>query len=360
MNRNLHRITLVIPTYNRYPFLLRLLRFYETYGFPVKILILDSSSDSLEDAELLKFLEHPQIVHQKFPADIFFARKLSEGLKKVFTYFSVLCADDDYIIPTGLEPCMNFLQEHPDYAMSQGFYVNHFLRKDLHGRPVFFWSPLYIAHRTIDNSCPIERFRFSLENFAGSIFYAVYRTEDLQLIWEQTATHVWDWGLSETLPMALGFLLGKLKILPVFYSSREAHGQSWCTYEHLKKIYSPKKCESVIQCMAGQISRREGKDLDSALLMARDSLAKNLERNFSKYARHQIQHPASTRILNHRLIALGPKACRFLKWRGIKAGYRLIFGPKNTLDFKRLKESVLSAHLGAEAMDRIRKEYLRN
>ncbi len=360
MNRNLDEITLVIITYNRYSFLLRLLRFYQSYGFPTKILILDSSSDSLADVELSKLLEHPQITHQKFQADIFITHKISGGLKNVSTPFSVLCADDDYIIPTALSPCVDFLKKHEDYVAAQGFYINHFLRKDSQGQPSFFWSPLYIAQRSVNMSCPLERFRFSLENFAGSIFYAVYRTQHLRLIWEETVLHVWDWGLSETLPMALSFLYGKLKILPILYSSREANNYAWYTLEHLRQIYSVQKCESAIKCMAEQISCQKGIDRDSAYLVARESLQVNLKRNFEKYLKKQRQDKTPRRfLLENPVIRLGSKAYRFLKWLGIKAGYWLILAPQCAADFRRVKISVLSANIGSEVINRIREEYSR-
>ena len=62
MNKsNLDDITIVIPTYKRYPFLKRLLKFYNDFAIPIKILILDSTPYEPSDKELELYLE---IFHQ--------------------------------------------------------------------------------------------------------------------------------------------------------------------------------------------------------------------------------------------------------------------------------------------------------
>ena len=42
---HLNNITILITTYNRYPYLLRVLTYYASYGFPARIIVLDSSFD---------------------------------------------------------------------------------------------------------------------------------------------------------------------------------------------------------------------------------------------------------------------------------------------------------------------------
>ena len=60
-NDPFNKVTIIIPTYNRYSLLKRLLKFYESYDFPQNIHILDSSSDSLESDELQNLLTHKKV-----------------------------------------------------------------------------------------------------------------------------------------------------------------------------------------------------------------------------------------------------------------------------------------------------------
>ena len=46
---SVHKYTIIITTYNRYEYLIRLLKFYNEYNNQFNILILDSSSDKIDD-----------------------------------------------------------------------------------------------------------------------------------------------------------------------------------------------------------------------------------------------------------------------------------------------------------------------
>ena len=92
-----NKLTLIILTYNRYSYLKRLIKFYNFLECKFNILVLDSSSEPLNDKDLILMLNSKNIVWKKFNSKIFFAKKISEASKFISTDFSVLCADDDII-----------------------------------------------------------------------------------------------------------------------------------------------------------------------------------------------------------------------------------------------------------------------
>ena len=116
-------LTIVIPTYNRYKYLLRLLKYYNSYGFPARILILDASSDNPEKPDLLSMLGNNQVEYRRFPPDIRPEEKLAQGIQNISTRYAVICADDDFITPTGLEKSIDFLEGNKDYVVAHGRYI---------------------------------------------------------------------------------------------------------------------------------------------------------------------------------------------------------------------------------------------
>src|SRR3989304_8112867 len=96
------KVTIVIPTYNRYDKLSRLLHYFESSGFPINIIVLDSSIDKKKKPEgLQKLLKQQNIEYVDFPSELFLYKKISNGLQKIATPYVVLCADDDFITPAG-------------------------------------------------------------------------------------------------------------------------------------------------------------------------------------------------------------------------------------------------------------------
>ena len=60
-----------------------------------------------------------------FPEDTFFAERVSQGLSYVDTEYAVLCADDDFLIPQGLNKAVKFLKNHKDFSSAHGIYCSH-------------------------------------------------------------------------------------------------------------------------------------------------------------------------------------------------------------------------------------------
>ena len=213
----LANLSIVILTYNRYGFLERLLDFYQSYSLKYPIIILDSSSDVITSERLNQLLANSLVVHKKFDSAIFPSFKIDQGLEEVKTPFAVLCAEDDFLIPDGLAASVDFLVNYPDYSCAHGRYVNHKLQN---GRK-FIWSSLYKDAISIVRDEALDRFvQFLSGNGSGIPLYAVHRTDDLKFIWQKTAQYIDGHGFIETFSISCSLLAGKLKILPVFYSSR--------------------------------------------------------------------------------------------------------------------------------------------
>lgn len=210
----LGNLTLIIPTYNRPPFLARLLHYYSTQNTSLQFLILDSSTDenkALNQAAMAVLGKKAQ--HLDFPSDVSVATKLLEGLKQVKTPYCAFCADDDLVFIEGLIQAQSFLKENPSYVCVDGIYLNFNPQgKDLH---------LVIEYATKGLNAEESGARiFRLFQKYESIFYGVFRTKNAIKIFTGVSKNK-SLHYQELFQATSALLLGKSHRLPVFYAARQ-------------------------------------------------------------------------------------------------------------------------------------------
>jgi glycosyltransferase domain-containing protein len=262
------QFSLVITTYNRYPYLLRLLKYYRSFNFPFQIHILDSSSEEINSHELLEILDNTRIKYERFDPDIFISQKIGRGIEIVKTPFVGLCADDDFVIPSGINTCIDFLKENNDYSVASGKYLAHWVPSYSKSAN---WIPIYLKDSDQCNDNPISRVKSHFLSYY-STFYAVHKTEVLKNAWQSAAKFTTDFGLSEILPSAISVLYGKKKVLDVVYSSREMHDSSWFEQDYIKFLYSKEKMNLASLGLAEHIKIVLGNSSEESYKLAEECL----------------------------------------------------------------------------------------
>jgi glycosyltransferase domain-containing protein len=285
MNKILDKITLIIPTFDRPHYLLRLLRFYKSYGFPMRIIILDSSTKPFENRELEDLLKSDRIEYLKFDSDILVTPKIGKGLERISTPYSVICADDDFVVPLAVEQCLAFMEKHPDYSVAQGLQCSHRLIKGKKGKIEFDWTPGGCLAQSVDFENPAERLKHHLSNYSTSTFYGVHETKTLLSIFKQALSTTSHGRLVEILLTALTLIEGKMAILPLFYGSRESGNISiertygagdrpyfyipWSSF--LAADTYKEEYKKAVSCLSGNLQKQTGLDADSSIKEALDS-----------------------------------------------------------------------------------------
>ena len=102
---NLSRLSLVVLTYERQNFALRLMNYWAGKG--PHLIVLDGSNKPIELSKLHNF--GSQILYLHRPIGIY--QRLSEALDLVKTEFVALAGDDEFYIPTAVEACIEELDE---------------------------------------------------------------------------------------------------------------------------------------------------------------------------------------------------------------------------------------------------------
>lgn len=218
-NMYLDKITIVVPTYNRYKYLKRVLQYYNSFEYKLNIFIADSSSQNINDYELSSTLKKDNVNYFKFPEDIRVEKKILEAIKKVNTKYITFCADDDFVIPGGIEESIRFLETNWDYSCAHGIYLVYELEKGKNGGIRIHWN-LANSGESIEFDKPEVRLSQHLDNYT-STFYAVHRTNQLRFLFDETIKLTSDYRFGELIPSALTAILGKIKVLDVLYCCRE-------------------------------------------------------------------------------------------------------------------------------------------
>lgn len=324
-------ITIIIFTFNRYLFLKRLLNFYDQYEEKFSFLILDSSNVEF-DKELLKFTDRPNVQYLKFNSTIFFSNKIARGSANISTPFSVLCADDDFLIPSGITKSLKFLKNNRNYASAHGLYFNH-LDLKTSVKVGFGLVPLYEKGRSSDEDSALDRLNAYLSmQTAYYPMYAVHRTTDFKKIWTQTERHVSDWGLSELFPCSLSLIYGKMKVLPIFYSSREPNTFQPFKKQDKLKWYTPNKIKNATFGLAIHLANKDCVSLPEAKLAIKSAFERYLYLNYLR----------ERNIFDSlkKLIARIDFRRRFRQFLNIPLGCHNSIYEKNLKDYYNVKKSV--------------------
>lgn len=205
------QVTIIIPTLNRHKFLSRILEYYEDTD--IRIVVADSTEIHFKNIE-----QYSNLTYHHY-SNIDFITKITSILSVVSTPYTVICADDDFIIPSGLEKCINFLENNHDYVCASGRVLLFNKKSDVS----YSWGELSTQAVSIDQEKPDLRFYNHFSRYLIPTFYCPTRTETLKYIWQKTPSFVVnsDARFSELLLTLITVIRGKFKLLDCFYSARQ-------------------------------------------------------------------------------------------------------------------------------------------
>ena len=217
-NKTNTKTTIIIPTKDRPLCLLRLIKFLENFSEEFKIIVLDSS-EKKKNFYKINLKNNVEVKFFYFKSNISLAKKIFEGLKKVKTKYSVLCADDDFIIPSKFKLFKNFLENNSKYISVVGLSFNHPFRFQIKLSNLYF-EEIYKDFHSNDSNSQYERIKNYFYGNAISSFYGYYKTTDLVKIYNY-ARFIKGKVLFEYFCNIFSLLFGKIKLMPTFFFSRE-------------------------------------------------------------------------------------------------------------------------------------------
>jgi cell fate (sporulation/competence/biofilm development) regulator YmcA (YheA/YmcA/DUF963 family) len=112
--------------------------------------------------------------------------------------------------------------------------------------------------------------------------YAVHTTKNLIRIWQETSKVVSDWGLSEIFPCSVSLCLGKMKVLPMPYTTREPNSFVWYDDLRLREMYTAEKIDIVKNRLGEIISKADGVSVSEGIMLATKAIDIFQQRIFEK------------------------------------------------------------------------------
>lgn len=205
------RISLLIPTHNRHPYLKRALAYYSDAGF--RTYIVDSSPQAFH------LQEQPDLVYYHMPG-VSLTGKIAAALEVIQTPYIVMCADDDFLLPERVLDCMDFLEAHPEYASVAGNSICYKKNSIASGKVDF--AAMYTSRLSyeVTDKAPLDRIRAFFNPYRGA-FYAVHRTAVLRKAFEGAAGVVKNLFLNEYLTALYPLATGAFAELPFLFHIRE-------------------------------------------------------------------------------------------------------------------------------------------
>lgn len=252
-------LTILIPTMNRSNFLIRLLNYYADTGFKHWLFIGDSSD--AYHVEITKNAIHSlegklKIIYREYP-DLSNKECMQQMLIEVSTPYAVYIADDDFLVPNGLEQCVSFLEKNPSYNSVHGI-ANTFSLQS--GGPQGNISNIY-SYRllSIDAETASQRILDYLNNYFVTQF-CVHTIDSWRAMYKDVAS-LTDRSLAEELlPCCLSAIQGKVKQLDCFYLLRQVHNKryelpdlnNWINHPNFKPSY-----KTFRDCLAEELARQD-------------------------------------------------------------------------------------------------------
>ncbi len=357
------KCTIIITTFNRPRHLKRILSYYDKHGRDFNIIVADSSSN--ENKELNK-----KSISLFFNLNInhldHYYSKLNPHYKiadAIINYaegeYCVFCADDDFIIPNGINQSVTFLEKNSDFSVVQGKFIGFSIKNnDKKGRKQFYWMPMYTIESIIFTD-PKDRMYEHLSNYTLPTIYAVHRTKLLKMTYKELLdSRVDPMQFGELLPSILDLIYGKKKSLDVLYAGRQLNSRVgyWPSLlEYMKAGKYDKEYIKFKNCLVKHLIKNSQMNSDEAKELIDKAMSAYLKKSCSKSFKGILIGKMSN-LLN----ALDlPESID----KNIRMLYRKMFTPRYVLnrskeidDFKNTIESSDSKYF--DDFERIRKHVL--
>jgi glycosyltransferase domain-containing protein len=278
-------ITLLVPTLNRSDFLIRLLRYYHSVNFKGCICIGDSSNAEhveLARKEIAAIGDKLNIIYNEYP-HLNDSQCIQQLIELAPTPYAAFVADDDFLVPSAIDKCTAFLDEHPEYSAVHGHgYAVVLDRSGPYGEVT---SIVKYPLPTVEGDSALERLVYHLGNYMCTLF-SVHRTES----WKEMYANIGkltDKRFTELLPSCMSAVQGRLKELDFLYLIRHGHDRryllpatkyQWASspeYHHSYQVFRDSLTEELVQ--------QGGIDLDKA--------KESVEQAFSAYLKNVFVEP---------------------------------------------------------------------
>ncbi len=219
--------TILIPTYNRPLYLRRLLCFLDELRNDYPIMILDASCEHVQhlNSKMVVNYSRMQIEHRTYSEAYHLGMRVADGLQRTETPFFVLCGDDDLMVPSAINKCVDTLRDDDEVSAAIGRTLCLLYRsRKKRGRKTGFGFLDALSHNyELTQKSFISRYlglQTLSEVGAPPLYYAVRRTCQGRNTWRLTNEQM-KYSSLELLGLIFTLLHGKVKAIDDLYILRD-------------------------------------------------------------------------------------------------------------------------------------------
>jgi len=207
--------TLMIPVRNRHYNLPKIFKYYE--DLECEKIIADSSLEKYKN-------DIPSSFTYLYYGTKYVYEKYYDVVKKINSKYFLYCPDDDIVLKSSIQTCINFLNNNQTYSSCDGEYFE--LLNDV--VPKYPESICNCINGNFENSSYIERLKFFFKiNVNEKNYYprvhSVVKTELVKIIYKNIVQNKNEWAIGFT-DLFFTFILsimGNLKTLPILYQIKK-------------------------------------------------------------------------------------------------------------------------------------------
>ena len=283
--------TVLIPTYNRPNHLKRILGYYYQYGEGLSIVIADSSSivNRKLNKDIVSTYKNVNFKYiDKYDLNINPAQKMLDALNQVGTEYCVICFEDDFVTPTSIQKCVEFLDVNRGYTSAYGNNA-WLLLKDVRGSNAEFFYQYY-ENKSNDCDSVGERLTNRAANNNHFTLYSVHRTEFMEFFIGEAAKITNKLSDIESFRQTPDLLFAELLLvwLPPIYGKEGCvdalhHIREDCTPQNTRRVYitqvdlmnEPNYIESLVKfrmSLIGNLSKQRSVGIFDAFRIADDAI----------------------------------------------------------------------------------------
>lgn len=256
-------LTIIIPTFNRSDFLIRLLNYLSHAHYKHRIAIGDSSDafhvGRTKDA-IKKIGNKLEIRYMQYPGLNCHGAQ-EKLIQLVDTPYIVSLPDDDFLVPSGLDKCIEFLENNSDYVAAHGLGAIVALKpSERRGKDLAIRN---YRQTVTENEDARERLLRFLGDYSVPVF-SVHRTTAFRTMWSD---QIEDYAFGELLPCCLSVILGKIKQLRCLYLVRQDHDKRYTSpdsYDWLTSSTWQSSYKVFQDCLTRELSKQASIPLGEA------------------------------------------------------------------------------------------------
>mgnify|MGYP005988975083 CR=1 FL=1 len=187
------KLTLILLVHDNTSMPKRWIKYASYIKLPYKILIADGGASNIfkdfiqQNSQKLNLdIEYFKYKHEKEFSDFYY--KSNDILKKVKTQYVCMCSDDDFLLPTGVQKTIEFLDNHKEYSSARGEMLGIKFENNKNHKYIYGSDFKIFTSSQVSSSLNFEdlqiRLWHQLKNYQLT-YYDIHRTDHLQFAYEK-------------------------------------------------------------------------------------------------------------------------------------------------------------------------------